>query len=72
MELQTNLLAAYASAGKSHELENRSFSTEDSFEVAFNKSFVAIQSGNWDAAEHELEQAERTFQVDFQSTSSRE
>ncbi|UIZ22396.1 hypothetical protein KXD40_005050 [Peronospora effusa] len=81
LELQTNRLAAYASAGRSHELMDREISVRDKtriyfleeisskwnmlqqinagFEVAFNKSFVAIQSGNWEAAEQLLLTAER-------------
>ena len=81
MELQTNRLAAYASAGRSHELvdheiavrnntriycweeilSNRNMLQQinDGFEVAFNKSFVAIQSSNWKAAEQLLLTAER-------------
>ncbi|CAI5707877.1 unnamed protein product [Peronospora effusa] len=59
LELQTNRLAAYASAGRSHELMDREISINAGFEVAFNKSFVAIQSGNWEAAEQLLLTAER-------------
>ncbi|KAH7459792.1 hypothetical protein KRP22_012826 [Phytophthora ramorum] len=59
LELQTNLLAAYASAGRSHELKDREIPVDDGFEVAFNKSFVAIQSGDWEAAEDLLLTAER-------------
>lgn len=32
---------------------------DDGFEVAFNKSFVAIQSSDWEAAEELLLTAER-------------
>ncbi|KAE9361879.1 hypothetical protein PF008_g645 [Phytophthora fragariae] len=59
LELQTNLLAAYASAGRSTELKDREIPIDDGFEVAFNKSFVAIQSGDWEAAEELLLTAER-------------
>ncbi|KAL3658856.1 hypothetical protein V7S43_016221 [Phytophthora oleae] len=59
LELQTNLLAAYASAGRSHELKDRDIPIDDGFEVAFNKSFVAIQSGDWESAEELLVTAER-------------
>ncbi|EGZ10208.1 hypothetical protein PHYSODRAFT_318537 [Phytophthora sojae] len=59
LELQTNLLAAYASAGRSQELKDREIPIDDGFEVAFNKSFVAIQSSDWEAAEELLLTAER-------------
>ncbi|TDH72169.1 hypothetical protein CCR75_000994 [Bremia lactucae] len=60
LELQTNLLAAYASANRSQELINREILIEDGYEVAFNKAFVYIQSGEWDAAEELLLTADRT------------
>ncbi|CAH0517554.1 unnamed protein product [Peronospora belbahrii] len=65
LELQTNLLAAYASAGRSHELKDRDICVDDGFEVAFNQSFVAIQSGNWEAAEKLLLTAERMCRDTF-------
>jgi hypothetical protein len=34
------------------------FQDEDSFEVTFNKSFIAIQAGDWAAAEEHLVLAE--------------
>lgn len=79
MELRANLVAAYASAGRAAELQERAipvgFSVlcmddfsrlltlesqkeEDSFEVAFNKSFIAIQSGDWVTAAEQLSLAE--------------
>ncbi|KAG6960985.1 hypothetical protein JG688_00009337 [Phytophthora aleatoria] len=65
LELRTNLLAAYASAGRSHELKDREIPIDDGFEVAFNKSFVAIQSGDWEAAEELLLTAERLCRDTF-------
>ncbi|KAG6602870.1 Signal recognition particle [Phytophthora cinnamomi] len=65
LELQTNLLAAYASAGRSHELKDREIPIDDGFEVAFNKSFIAIQSGDWEAAEELLLTAERLCRDTF-------
>ncbi|DBA00297.1 TPA: hypothetical protein N0F65_001492 [Lagenidium giganteum] len=59
MELQANLVAAYASAGRSHELQQRDIPIDDSFEIAFNKSFIAIEPGNWAAARESLEESER-------------
>lgn len=37
---------------------------DDGFEVAYNKSFVAIQSGDWEAAEELLLTAERETGAD--------
>ncbi|KAG7393147.1 Signal recognition particle core component [Phytophthora pseudosyringae] len=65
LELQTNLLAAYASAGRSQELKDREIPIDDGFEVAFNKSFVAVQSGDWEAAEELLLTAERLCRDTF-------
>ncbi|KAF4322524.1 hypothetical protein BBO99_00002945 [Phytophthora kernoviae] len=65
LELQTNLLAAYASADRSEELKDREIPIDDGFEVAFNKSFVAIQSGDWAAAEDLLATAERLCRETF-------
>ncbi|KAG3107757.1 hypothetical protein PI124_g16107 [Phytophthora idaei] len=65
LELRTNLLAAYASAGRSHELKDREIPIDDGFEVAFNKSFVAIQSGDWEAAEELLLTADRLCRDTF-------
>lgn len=59
LELRTNLLAAYASAGRSPELKSRQIPVNEGFEVALNKSFVFIQSNDWDAAEELLLTAER-------------
>ncbi|TMW62400.1 hypothetical protein Poli38472_009893 [Pythium oligandrum] len=59
MELQTNLLAAYTSAGRTQELAQRDIPTDDSFEVAFNKSFIAIASGDWQQAEELLTESEK-------------
>lgn len=61
MELHTNLLAAYASAGRSNELIDRDLPIEDSFEIAFNKSFTAIETGEWNLAEEWLAEAESTY-----------
>ncbi|GLE04988.1 hypothetical protein PINS_up013972 [Pythium insidiosum] len=58
-ELHANLLAAYASAGRSQELEHREIPVHDSWEVAFNKSFTAIETGDWSAADAHLSDAER-------------
>ncbi|OWZ06160.1 Signal recognition particle [Phytophthora megakarya] len=72
LELQTNLLAAYASAGRSQELKEREIPIEDGFEVAFNKSFVAIQSGDWKMAEELLQTAERLCRDTFVSEGASE
>lgn len=32
--------------------------TDDNYEVAFNKSFISIEAGNWDEAEALLMEAE--------------
>ncbi|KAJ0396629.1 hypothetical protein P43SY_008881 [Pythium insidiosum] len=58
-ELHANLVAAYASAGRSRELVEREIPVEDSWEVAFNKSFIAIEAGDWATAEAHLVEAER-------------
>lgn len=34
--------------------------TDDNYEVAFNKSFISIEAGNWDEAEVLLLEAEST------------
>ncbi|KUF90282.1 hypothetical protein AM588_10002750 [Phytophthora nicotianae] len=72
LELQTNLLAAYASAGRSQELKDREIPIDDGFEVAFNKSFVAIQSGDWGAAEELLLIAERLCRDTFEAEGASE
>ncbi|ETL89285.1 hypothetical protein L917_11757 [Phytophthora nicotianae] len=72
LELQTNLLAAYASAGRSQELKDREIHIDDGFEVAFNKSFVAIQSGDWGAAEELLLTAERLCRDTFEAEGASE
>ncbi|POM66078.1 Signal recognition particle [Phytophthora palmivora] len=72
LELQTNLLAAYASAGRSHELKDREIPIDDGFEVAFNKSFVAIQSGDWVEAEELLLIAERLCRDTFEAEGATE
>ncbi|KAI9916542.1 hypothetical protein PsorP6_017218 [Peronosclerospora sorghi] len=65
LELQTNLLAAYVSAGRTHELKGREFIIHDGFEVAFNKSFVAIDAGDWETAAQLLETAETLCRDNF-------
>ncbi|KAF0690554.1 hypothetical protein As57867_018008, partial [Aphanomyces stellatus] len=44
VELKTNLVAAYIAAGRGAELQQRTLETEESYELAFNKSFVALQA----------------------------
>ncbi|RQM26975.1 hypothetical protein B5M09_005483 [Aphanomyces astaci] len=47
VELKTNLIAAYVAAGRGAELQTRALEvTEGSYEIAFNKSLVALQAGD--------------------------
>uniref|UniRef100_K3X5P8 Signal recognition particle subunit SRP72 n=1 Tax=Globisporangium ultimum (strain ATCC 200006 / CBS 805.95 / DAOM BR144) TaxID=431595 RepID=K3X5P8_GLOUD len=72
MELQTNLLAAYASAGRARDVDEVSIPTDDNYEVAFNKSFISIEAGQWDAAEAHLIEAEKLCRETFAAEGSSE
>ncbi|OQS00713.1 signal recognition particle [Achlya hypogyna] len=58
-ELKTNLVAAYTAAGRASELAARPLSTDDSYELAFNKSFIALQSGDLAGASALVDDADR-------------
>ncbi|ETV93816.1 hypothetical protein, variant [Aphanomyces invadans] len=59
VELKTNLIAAYVAAGRGAELQARGLETEDSYEIAFNKSLVALQAGDVVAAGDQLRHADQ-------------
>ncbi|KDO26884.1 hypothetical protein SPRG_20423 [Saprolegnia parasitica CBS 223.65] len=60
VELKTNLIAAYTAAGRGAELAGRhNLTTDDSYEIAFNKSFVALQSGDVSTAAAHVADADR-------------
>ncbi|TYZ59552.1 hypothetical protein PybrP1_009585 [[Pythium] brassicae (nom. inval.)] len=59
MELHANLLAAYASAGRSRDLDASAIPADESYEVAFNRAFIALEGGDWSTAEANLTEAEK-------------
>ncbi|OQS03201.1 signal recognition particle [Thraustotheca clavata] len=65
IELKTNLIAAYAAAGRGAELSSRGLETEGSYEIAFNKSFVTLQSDDIEAAQTHLNEADRLCRETF-------
>ncbi|CAL8460581.1 g110 [Coccomyxa elongata] len=63
LELRTNVLAAYVSGGRAHELpavmEAMKISSKDSFEIAFNTACGLVAAGDFNDAQRELEHASR-------------
>ena len=65
-EVGTNVLAAYVSGGRAHEvpavMEALSLSASDGFELAFNQACAHLSIGNPQKAEEELLLAQRLGQ----------
>ena len=63
LELRTNVLAAYVSGDRAHEvpavMEAMKISSKDSFEIAFNTACGLIAAGDFTHAQRELEHASR-------------
>ena len=63
LELRTNVLAAYVSGGRAHEvpavMEAMKIGAGDSFEVAFNTACAALAAGDLASARAQLEHAQR-------------
>ncbi len=63
LELRTNVLAAYVSGGRAHEvpavMEAMKISSKDSFEIAFNTACGLVAAGDFALAQKELEHASR-------------
>ena len=63
LELRTNVLAAYVSGGRAHEvpavMEAMKIGAGDSFEIAFNTACAALAAGDLAGARAQLEHAQR-------------
>jgi len=63
LELRTNVLAAYVSGNRAHEvpavMEAMKISSKDSFEIGFNTACSLLAVGDYAKAQSELEHAQR-------------
>ena len=63
LELRTNVLAAYVSGGRAHEvpavMEAMKISPKDSFEIGFNTACGLLAAGDCVSAQDKLEHAQR-------------
>ena len=63
MEVGTNIVAAYVSGGRAHEvsavMDALALSSSDGFEIAFNLACADLATGNLEAAEQQLLLAQR-------------
>ena len=63
LELRTNVLAAYVSGNRAHEvpavMEAMKISSKDSFEIGFNTACGLLAAGDYVKAQSELEHAQR-------------
>lgn len=63
LDLRTNVLAAYVSGNRAHEvpavMEAMKISSKDSFEIGFNTACGLLAAGEYGKAQDELEHAQR-------------
>ena len=63
LDLRTNVLAAYVSGKRAHEvpavMEAMKISSKDSFEIGFNTACGLLAAGEYVKAQRELEHAQR-------------
>ena len=63
MEVGTNIVAAYVSGGRAHEvlavMDALALSASDGFEIAFNQACADVATGKLEAAEQQLLLAQR-------------
>ena len=63
VEVGTNIVAAYVSGGRAHEvlavMDALALSASDGFEIAFNQACADVATGKLDAAEQQLLLAQR-------------
>ena len=63
LDLRTNVLAAYVSGKRAHEvpavMEAMKISSKDSFEIGFNTACGLLAAGGYVKAQRELEHAQR-------------
>ncbi len=68
LDLRTNVLAAYVSGGRAHEvpavMEAMKISPEDSFEIGFNTACGLLATGDYSKALTELEKSLRLGECD--------
>lgn len=67
LDLRTNVLAAYVSGNRAHEvpavMEAMKISSKDSFEIGFNTACGLLAAGDYVKAQSELEHAQRLGKI---------